>query len=189
MCITNLAGYSESDTLRRYDAYLPVPARMPETRHTTYDQVVHLLTAIVHDLTPLYARVTADPNLLDVHEDILPDSSPGSRASPRRSRSTNDILLEENGLGPRITTLTQRRPTSKGVIALCHRTIDVVHCPSLRGDIPQLECEQIVRLSDSGKVSVKAASHLASAFRLALAVTNVNPSSFLARLSTSHSIS
>ncbi|ORX39559.1 hypothetical protein BD324DRAFT_614152 [Kockovaella imperatae] len=111
------------------DAYIPVPWRLPETRHTTFDQIVHLLTAIVHDLSPLYTPVTADPSRLDLSEDM-----DDSLASVRRPR--------------------------KGVLALCHLPIDIVHCPSLRGDTPQLEGEQIVRLSDSGKVSIKAASRL-----------------------------
>ena len=113
-------------TEARFDAYLPTPCRLPETRYTTYDQVVHLLTAIVHDLSPIYTALTTDPSRLEEDENF---DFPGAR--PR-----------------------------KGVLAVCHLPMDIVHCPSLRGDIPQLECEQIVRLSDSGKVNIKAASEL-----------------------------
>ena len=124
---------AQAEPKRSFDVYIHLPARLVETRQTHYDQVIHLLTAIVHDLAPVYRGIKTS----------------------KKGRRNGDPSKQD---GDETAVMGRRR--NKDILAQLQQPFDVVHCPSLRGDIPMLECEQIVRLSDSGKVNIKAFSQL-----------------------------
>jgi hypothetical protein len=143
--------------LCRFECSMPIPPRLPETRQTHYDQIIHLLTATVHDLAP---------NYIDHHvhstRSRLRASSSASTTSLSDVNGRLSSMPEEDY--PRICTKEIETVTTKepDVVATSKKVFEVIHCSNSHGEVPSLDCEQTLRLSDSGKAKVKLHSDLVS---------------------------
>jgi len=150
----------------RFECALPLPHDLPATRQTHYDQIIHVLTATILDLTPSY---TPSPPIISPGRTskahIKPKSSPSSPRHLGRSTSTStrsqpnsDVVIPVGS--DELDVLRSGKSKQYEVIEKCTRVFEVVHCSTPEGDVPTFDWTHSLRLPDSGKVIVAAHSDL-----------------------------
>jgi len=151
------------NTEARFECTLPLPKRLPESRQTHYDQLIHLVTATVHDLSPSYRS----------HRTHFSRPPGRSRASSTASvaslgrKSNAEVselrtVPEEEDHRIRAEELEEVKIKALDAIAVCKKLFEVAYCPTPPGEVPTLDGVQSVRLEDSGLVKAKLESDLVS---------------------------
>ncbi|ORY23918.1 hypothetical protein BCR39DRAFT_340091 [Naematelia encephala] len=156
---------------QRFECSLSLPHGIPETRKTHYDHVVHIISAVVHDIAPNY-HTPSSPAPGRPRSSSYAPPTPSTATRPRRRtgessaplsrlpivHETSTALIDEDE--DLLSELFERHRRTPGILASCKKTFEIVHCLSPQGDIPVLDHGQVLRLSDSGRVNIRACSDL-----------------------------
>jgi hypothetical protein len=76
--------------LARIECSMPLPRRLPESRQTHYDHVMHTIEAVVHDMAPSYPA----PPPFAPAQSSTSDSARGAAARPRAHTQPSQTMPE-----------------------------------------------------------------------------------------------